>query len=334
MYVSSLGPRQWFMQRRIKLQHLRLLAALGLFPTLHRAAEEINISQPAASKLIADLEDVVQHQLFERKGRAFIPNGLGIVLIRRAQAMLRELEQASEELNALVDGRGGRVVIGAIDGPTVNFLADTLAAMRAEFPFIDIEVEKGSSVRLFEMLSRGEVEVALGRITEEFNQREFSYREIGPEHFAVVGRKGHPLAAGAPLDIAQLQRQDWIVQKRGSTLRSWFDVLFDREGLDLPAHIVNTNSLLMTLAYIDRTDALSVLSAPVARQQAACGQLSLIPVEPDMSGSPYGLILPRERPMSPALQSFLMLFGRVAGMELLEDGEQGGGIMSAADLRA
>ena len=72
----------------------------------------------------------------------------------------------------------------------------------------------------------------------------------------------------------------------------------------------------MTLAYIDRTDALSVLSGPVARQQASCGQLSIIPVMPDMSGTSYGLILSRERPITPALQSFLMLFGRVAGMKL------------------
>lgn len=298
-------PQNWFMQRRIKLQHLRLLSALGTFPTLNRAAEAIDISQPAASKLIADLEAAVRHALFERRGRNIVPNSIGEVLIRRAKAMLRELEQASEEVSALVDGRGGRIVVGAIDGPTVNFLADALAAMRRRFPLIEIEVMEGSSIVLFDMLVRGDVELMLGRITPEFNKREYSYRAIGPEHFAIVGRHDHPLVGTSPLSVGILQQQDWIVQKRGSTLRNWFDALFDHADQTLPDHIVSSDSLLMTLAYLNRTDALSVMSAPVAEQQARCGQLAIIPVDIDMTCVGYGLILPLNRPVSPALDSFL-----------------------------
>jgi len=310
MVASLQNSQRWFMQRRIKLQHLRLLAALGTFPTLNRAAEEIDISQPAASKLIADLEAAVRHTLFERRGRNIVPNGLGTVLISRAKIMLRELEQAAEEMSALVDGRGGRIVVGAIDGPTVNFLADTIAAMRLDFPLIDIEVQEGSSIVLFDLLVRGDVEAVLGRVTPNFNKRDFSYRPIGPEHFAVVGREGHPLARGEALGVDTLRNQDWIVQKRGSTLRKWFDALFDHESLSLPDHIVSSDSLLMTLAYLDRTNALSVVSAPVAEQQVRCGQLSLIPVEVDVTCTEYGLLLPLNRPMSPALESFVTVLNR------------------------
>lgn len=304
------------MERRIKLQHLRLLSALARFPTLHRAAEEIAVSQPAASKLLADLEHAVRHTLFERKGRALIPNTLGLVLIRRAQTMLQELEHASDELSALIDGRRGRVAIGAIDGPTINYLADALATMRAQFPLIEVEVETASSVRLFEMLSQGEVEVMFGRITPTLHPDEFSYHEVGVERFAIVGRHGHPLAEASPLDISVLQKQDWVVQRRGSTLRNWFDAIFSAMDLPLPAHVVNTSSLLMTLAYLHRTDALSVLSEPVARQQAAVGQLSFIPVTLDLSGRAYGLILPRKRSVSPALASFLATSQRLIAADM------------------
>lgn len=305
MSASSCIPRQWFMERRIKLQHLRLLAALARFPALHRAATEIGVSQPAASKLLADLEYAVRHILFERRGRTLIPNTLGTVLTHRAQAMLRELEQASDELSALIDGRRGRVTIGAIDGPTVNYLADVLAAMRARFPLIEMEVETGSSQQLFESLSRGEIEVMFGRVIPAFNPDAFSYREIEMERFAIVGRKDHPQANAGPLDAEALQKFDWVIQNRGSTLRLWFEAIFSGTDLPLPGHIVNTNSLLMTLAYLQRSDALSVISEAVALQQAACGQLSIIPVTLDLGGAAYGLIRPRHRPVSPALSSFL-----------------------------
>ncbi|WP_029603477.1 LysR substrate-binding domain-containing protein [Kozakia baliensis] len=296
---------QWFMQRRIKLQHIKVLASFPQHETLHQVAKHLGISQPAASKIIAELETAVRHELFTRSGRLLIPNDLGRILIRHSVAMLRELGHASDELAAMVDGRRGHVAIGAIDGPTVNELADFLVYLKEHFPLIEARVETASSAQLIKLLEQRKLDIVLGRATPTLDRSRFSYREIGAERLAVVGRYDHPLSQEKCLRIKDLQQENWIIQSKNSTLRAWFDALFVERDLSAPAHIVNTDSLLMTLAYLSRTDALSVLSEPVALQQAACKQLSILSIDVNTTTTPYGLIVPVDTSSSPILTTVL-----------------------------
>ena len=300
--ISSrhLSPN-WFLQSRLKLRHLQLLVALGERRALNRAAESLGLSQPAASKLLIDLETAMKQPLFDRVGRGLVPNLYGEILMRRASAVLSELDGARDEVNAMRDGRRGRVAIGSIDASISRLLADTVAFLQETHPLIDIEVRTGSSGGLLDQLFNGHIDVMLGRPLDDFDRTQFSYREIGREALALAGRVGHPLTDGRTLTVADLQKEIWILQARGSTLRRRVDALFQDSGLGPPEHIVNTDSLLMTLAYIARTDALTVLSEAVATQQAAFQQIAVIPTTFDLTLSGYGLILPTQRAQSPAV---------------------------------
>ena len=291
----------WFLQSRLKLRHLQLLVALGEQRALNRAAESLGLSQPAASKLLIDLEAAMRQPLFDRIGRGLVPNPYGEILMRRAAGVLSELDGARDEVNALRDGRRGRVAIGSIDGPIPLLLADTVAAVQDDHPLIDIEVRTGSSGRLLDQLFNGHIDLMLGRPLDDFDRTQFSYDEISPEALALAGRPGHPLLGQDRITVADLQAQTWILQARGSTLRRRVDALFSEAGLPPPEHIVNTDSLLMTLAYLARTDAVTVLSEGVALQQAAFAQVAIIPTGLDLSLSGYGLILPTQRPVPPAV---------------------------------
>jgi len=300
-------PRHWYMQRRIKMQHLKVLVAIRQHETLHRAADMLGLSQPAVSKLLAELEGAVGHGLFERSGRMLKVNAFGAVLTRYADTMLHELELAADEFNALLDGRNGRVVLGAIDGPTVRFLPSLLARMQQEYPDIDIDIEIGSSERLLAMLGRGELDVYFGRPSEGLDLARFTYSERWFEKLSVIARPDHPLTGQGLIDINVLRVQKWIVQQRGSTLRQCFDGVFARAGLTGPAHVVNAQSLLMTLAYLERSDALSLVSEAVAAQQQLFGQIAIIPTEIDLSVRPYGVIYSSQRTPTPALKTFLAM---------------------------
>ena len=300
--VSSrhLSPN-WFLQSRLKLRHLQLLVALGERRALNRAAESLGLSQPAASKLLIDLETAMKQPLFDRVGRGLVPNLYGEILMRRASAVLSELDGARDEVNAMRDGRRGRVAIGSIDAAISPLLADTVAFLQEAHPLIDIEVRTGSSGGLLDQLFNGHIDVMLGRPLDDFDRTQFSYREIGREALALIGRLGHPLLDRRAITVADLQSEIWVLQARGSTLRRRVDALFQDAGLGPPEHIVNTDSLLMTLAYIARTDALTVLSEAVATQQAAVRQIAVIQTTFDLTLSGYGLILPTQRAQSPAV---------------------------------
>lgn len=297
----------WFMQSRLKFRHLQVLAALLRHRKLHQAAASLGLSQPAASKLLIDLEAAIGQKLFDRHGRGLEQNMYGEILTRRAQAILAELDGARDEINAIQDGHLGRVTIGAIDGPIVDLLSSVLEIAQERHPRIEIGLEAGSSNFLLERLLTGHLDMMLGRPTPAFDRSMFTYEELGTEALCLVGRQGHPFQHRRSVDIGELHDASWVLQAHGSRLRTRVDDLFHTAGLLPPARVVSTNSLLMTLTYVARTNAISIVSEPVARQQEACGQLCILPLDTEISAGAYGLILPNQRPCSPSTLVVLRL---------------------------
>jgi DNA-binding transcriptional LysR family regulator len=290
----------WFVGARLKLRHLQLLAAFSRSATLHDAADHLGMSQPAASKLLNDLEALIGIALFRHEGRRLVPNYFGEVLTRRAITILDELDRTREELNALLDGRAGRVCIGAIDGPAIEILTRAIQVLQADYPQIDLDIRTGSSASLHHDLSRGHIEIMIGRPGGDVSERHLHYEEIGYEPLMLMGRSGHPLAVPGSASLNELSRYPWILQSRGSRSRQRLEAIFRDMATPLPARIVGSDSLVVTLAYLTQSDALTVLSGPVACQQMHAGQIAEIPNGLDLRLDPYGFLLPQDRPPSPA----------------------------------
>ena len=105
-----------------------------------------------------------------------------------------------------------------------------------------------------------------------------------------------------------------MLQPPGTLLRRRVDLLFLRLGLPLPGRMLNTSSVLLTLANLSRSDAVGVISASVANIFAPKGQFRRLPPlrdVPHLAVEPFGLIRLRERPLSPPAQR---LFGAVEGL--------------------
>lgn len=115
-----LNTNPWYVRTRLKTSQLLLVVALAEEGNIHRAAEALNMTQPAASKLLRELEEMLEAVLFERLPRGVRPTLYGDALIRYARAVLGSLEQAQDELAALKAGRLGHVTVGAITSPGVR----------------------------------------------------------------------------------------------------------------------------------------------------------------------------------------------------------------------
>ena len=104
----------WFGATRLKTRHLLLLVHLYEQRSVLRAAEAANMTQPAASKLLAEMEHLLGVPLFDRHARGVEPTWYGQVLIRRARAALSEIGRAHDEIAALASGRMGQAAIGTV----------------------------------------------------------------------------------------------------------------------------------------------------------------------------------------------------------------------------
>ncbi|WP_158625362.1 MULTISPECIES: LysR family transcriptional regulator [unclassified Asaia] len=306
MSHPHLGPF-WFIASRLKLRHLQLLSAFSRHPTLQAAAESLGMAQPAASKLIGDLEELMKIRLFRLEGRRMIPTFAGEVLTRHAVTMLEELERTRVELNALVDGRIGHVSIGAIDGPVIRSLVDMLRIAQETYPEIELEIRSGPSDALFQMLVDGQIDIMLGRRPVIPSPYPVHYEEIATEHLVVAARPDHPLQDTGPIPLPALADYPWILQRKGSRSRQRLEELFLDRDLTLPTRIVSSDSWMMTLAYITRTDALTLLSAPAAELQRDVGQIALLPLDFSFDVAPWGMLVSKDRPSTPAATTILSL---------------------------
>jgi len=286
--------------QRLKLRHLRLIVALDEHRKLNRAAAEMSLSQPAASKMLGEIERTVGVPLFERRPRGIEPTRFGEALVRRTRAMLAELGQAGEEIEALRAETGGAASVGALMSPAAELLADAVTAARRRLERLQVSVDVDTSDVLISRLLAAKLDFAIARIPEGFDPAPFEYEELGSESVDMLVRRGHPLTAQDRVTPADLADREWVLQPRGSLIRRSVERLLAEQGLPPPDRILNSGSVLMSLVMAARTDAIAPLAAPVAALFTGSGDYVTLNLAEPITIEPFGLLRVRGRPLSPA----------------------------------
>lgn len=285
---------------RLKLRHLRLIVALDDHRKLNRAAQELGLSQPAASKMLGEIEKTVGVPLFERRPRGIEPTRYGEALVRRTRAMLAELGHAGEEIEALRSETGGAASVGALSAPAAEFLSEAVVVARRRLARLQVSVDVNTSDVLIARLLAAKLDFVIARVPEGVDPVPFEYEEIGRESVDLVVRRAHPLAASASVEPSDLAEREWVMPSRGSLVRQSVEALLRRHGLPPADCVLNSSSALMSLVMAGRTDAIAPLAAPVAELFVRSGDLVRLKLSEPLIAGPYGLICVRGRPMSPA----------------------------------
>ncbi len=292
-------PPDWFLKVRLKLRHLQLFLALDDHRNLHRAATSLGMSQPAASKLLSELEERLGIQLFERHSRGITPNWYGEVAVRHAHNILSSLQQTGEELNALSDGNAGVVSVGTVMAPAVTLVAQTLERVHRRLPGLKVNVHVDVSPALIPRLLEGEFDMVISRIPAGFDPGHFVFEEIGEEAIRIVCRRDHPLANETSPTLAEMTTYPWSLQPPGALMRQRVDHLFMAHDLSPPARIVNTPDMMASLAQVAVSETLAVVSREVAELLCDPQRFHLLPTEESLNVQPYGLVTLRKQRLSP-----------------------------------
>lgn len=290
----------WFIRARLKTRQLLLVVALSEEGNIHRAAQVLNMTQPAASKLLKDLEDVLGVQLFERLPRGMRPTWYGDTMIRHARAALSSLNQAHDELQAAKNGQFGQVHLGAITAPGLVLLPPTVAAVKQAHPNLQITIQIEPSNVLIERLNRGSIDIVVGRLSAEHDKADLRYETISDEPVCAVVRPGHPLLTAKNLQLSDILHYGWIVPPSGSVMRHKFDLMFQEMDLQQPTNSVETASLLFVTKMMQQSDMVSVMATDVARYYADHGLLSILPLVVPCEMDPFGFITRRDKLLPPA----------------------------------
>jgi DNA-binding transcriptional LysR family regulator len=290
----------WFLRARLKPRQLMLVSTIADEGNIHRAAEVLSISQPAASKLLKDLEDVLGIALFERLPRGMRPTWYGEALIRHARVALASLRQAGAEIEALKTGRFGEVAVGAITGPAVNLLPQAVAIVAREHPSLRVQIQVESSDLLLNALAQGNLDIMIGRLFERHEKSNLAYERLTDEPVCAIVRPGHPLLSVAGLKLAQLAQAPWIVPPMGTVLRHRFEIMFQEDGLQTPPQLIETSSFLFMTKMLQQSEFLAVVPTDVARYYASFGMVSILPIQLTCRMDAFGLITRTDWALSPA----------------------------------
>lgn len=299
------APMPWFLRARLKTRQLMLLTAICDEGNIHRAAELLNVSQPAASKLLKDLEDVLGISLFERLPRGMRPTWYGETMIRHARIALNSLRQAGKEIEALKSGRFGEVSVGAITGPALSLLPQAMSIVTREHPSVRVTLEVESSDLLIDRLSQGKLDIMIGRLFERHDKTNLSYERLADEPVCAVVRPGHSMLNVAGLHLQQLEAAPWIVPPPGSVLRHRFELMFQEAGHKTPAQLIETSSLLFLTKMLQQSDFIAVVPNDVARYYASYGMLAMLPIQLSCTMDFFGIITRTDWLLSPAAKVVL-----------------------------
>lgn len=148
----------------LKLSHLRLVAAIAQHGQIQMAAQALTLTQPAASRTLAEIEKIVGGPLFERHPRGMVPTPLGAIFVRRARTMLMEMQDLAHELHEEREGLSGIVKAGAVTGPAVGCLVPAIRALKAVSPLVELQIDVGPSLQLMRGLEEGDYDFIIGRL--------------------------------------------------------------------------------------------------------------------------------------------------------------------------
>lgn len=288
----------------LKLSHLRLVVAIEEHKQVSAAAEVLNISQPAASRMLHEVETILKASLCERVPRGVALTEAGRAFARRARTILLELREVDRELSALKSGTGGSVHLGSVTAPAISLAVPAIQQVSAVYPGIEINVRIETSNMLARELLAARQDFIIARVPDDLNPRLFNVTEIGIETACLIVRKGHPLLEKPKVGLADLPQYDWVFQPVGSLLRRRVEELFIAEGVPLPSTVINTSSVLFTMAIVCGSNAI----APVARDMAAfiaqnggkAGEIAILDTDFEIRIKPYSLISAKGRDLPPS----------------------------------
>jgi DNA-binding transcriptional LysR family regulator len=303
----------WYMRANLKPRHLQMLVSLDDFRNVGKVAASLNVTQPAVSRALGELERGLGLSLFERSARGVHPTAYGECMIRHARAVLGGLAVAREELRSLMLGASGKASVGALPAAAPALLPRAIALLKQRSPNTTVFIREGTMDVLLPELRTGKLDLIVGTLPHAGAGRDLEEKILFEERTTVVAGRAHALTRRRKLDWADLGDYPWVLPPSGSLLRDPLEAELQRHGVPIPANSIESLSVHVIVMYLQITNALACLSREVARHYEELDLISILPLELPEMVRPVGMTWSRARTLSPGAQLV---------MRCLEDGQQ------------
>jgi DNA-binding transcriptional LysR family regulator len=295
--------------RRMKLQDLHVLVTVMQAGSMGKAAQSLNISQPAVSRSIAELEHALGVRLLDRHRKGIEATEYGRALLDCGVAVFDDLRQGVKNIEFLADPTMGQVRIGNTLTSANSFITAVIDRLSRRYPGIVFHVVPAGADILNRELNARSLDLVITRSGGPFKEEQFGFETLYDDALVVLAGMKNPWARRRRIELAELVNEPWALPTLESAVTQAAIKAFRASGHDCPRATLVTSSPEMRLDLVATGRFLTITAS---RFRVRRPQLKVLPVELPMARMPVGIVTLKNRGLSPVAKLFIQHAHEVA----------------------
>jgi DNA-binding transcriptional LysR family regulator len=288
----------------LELKPLLNLLAIARDGSFSRAAESRNVSQPALSNSIAQLENRVGGRLLERGRHGAQLTELGRTLARHAEAIEAQLTRAADELACAHGSVAGPLVIGVTPVAAAHLVPRALRALKSEMPNVAVSVIETVFSEAMPALLKGAIDLMVGPIGVYPTVEGVVEEPLATDPFTIIVRAGHPLGRRRAMSLRELAQARWVLPSDQSAYHHQLEALFVVAGLRWPLDCIATNSMAAMKALVIHGDCVAIMPRQLVALERRAGLIRCVRLAEAGGTRALGLSRAKERKLSAIAERF------------------------------
>jgi DNA-binding transcriptional LysR family regulator len=240
----------------LNLDYLRTFVVVAASGSMHRAAEECHLTQPAVTRQMALLSQGIGSRLFMKFGRGVRMTPAGLQLLAEARKIIQVIEEGVQKVREMEDNAQKRILLGASHYVALNGLAFPVRKFRKACPEILVTLFCSSSEEVIGKVKNGELDLAVVTLPDQMAGLEGV--RLWSDTFVAAIPESHPLAGNPEVTLEELSGNDLILPPALSTTRHLIDAAFRKAGISLTRY-TEMNTLETIAAGVDMSLGLAIL---------------------------------------------------------------------------
>ncbi|EAA0499110.1 LysR family transcriptional regulator [Salmonella enterica subsp. enterica] len=290
--------------QRIRLRHLHTFVAVAQQGTLGRAAETLNLSQPALSKTLNELEQLTGTRLFERGRLGAQLTVPGEQFLTHAVKVLDALNTAGQALNRKEDASADVVRVGALPTAALGILPAAIGRFHQQQKSTSLQVATMNNTMLLAGLKSGEIDLGIGRMSDPELMGGLNYELLFLESLKLVVRPGHPLLQET-ITLSRVMEWPVVVSPKGTVPRQNAEALLQSQGCKMPAGCIETLSASLSRQLTVDYDYVWFVPSGAVKEDLRQATLVSLPVPTQSASEPIGILTRVDIPLSTGAQMLI-----------------------------
>ena len=255
--------------------HLHAFYSVALAGSISGGAERMNVSQPAVTREIKDLELRIGSALFDRRPRGVVPTEAGQLLLRYAEQIFSTALTAERELRSLNDLNAGHLDITASGTLGVYWVPRLLADFIGAYPGITVNLSISNSQIVQSTIEAGSF--GLGFVEGQYDQKRFDAILLGNDEIVVVRAKS-VVGQAETMSVGELLNSKLVMREAGSGVREAVEHAFAKLDMVIAPRLCVSNTESIKRLLRDTPDSLSFLSRLSVADELTTGALEIVSV--------------------------------------------------------